>query len=69
MSTAAAADGEVQLGQKAVPAAVFDSAGATNIATTDQPQIGALERLKKRKTAQRPDSCLNVYECAASSEQ
>lgn len=33
-------------------AAVCGSAGAPNISTTDQPQMGALERLKKQKTAQ-----------------
>lgn len=49
----AGGDGEMQLQQKAVPAAVFGSAGGTGIpAASDQPQMGALERLKKRKTAQ-----------------
>lgn len=46
-------DGEVQLQQKAIPAAVFGSAGGASAgAATDQPQMGALERLKKRKTSQ-----------------
>ena len=46
-------DGDIQLQQKAVPAAVFGSAGGISVAAaSDQPQMGALERLKKRKTAQ-----------------
>ena len=43
--------GEVQLQQKAIPEAVFGGARDAN-AAADKPQMGALERLKKRKTVQ-----------------
>ena len=48
----AGAVGEVQLQQKAVPAAVFGSAveSEEGSAPSQQPVLGALDRFKKRKT-------------------